>query len=80
LRDRSPEFEEEFQIHDLDNLATEWPLVVGLNFTPTNVREILHALPHVRGVVLTLAERTRRDGVRLHSYIDTLNTLQALRG
>jgi hypothetical protein len=80
LRDRSPEYEEEFQIADLDYLATEHPLVVGLNYTPDNVREILGALPHVRGLVLTLADRTRRGGVRFHSYLDTLNTLQALSG
>jgi hypothetical protein len=80
LRDRSPEYEDEFQIAVLDDLATELPLVVGLNFTPYNVREILEALSHVRGLVLTLADRARRDGVRFHSYPDALDTLQALRG
>jgi hypothetical protein len=80
LRDRSPEHEEEFQIDDLDDLASELPLVVGLNFTPHNVREILLALPHVRGLVLTLADSTRREGVRFHTYLDTLTTLQVLRG
>jgi hypothetical protein len=80
LRDRSPEYVDEFQIADLDDLATEYPLVVGLDFTPDNVREVLGALPHVRGLVLTLADRARRDGVRFHSYLDTLDTLRALQG
>ncbi|GAA2606033.1 carbon-nitrogen hydrolase family protein [Paractinoplanes durhamensis] len=80
LRDRAPEYDDEFQIADLDSLATERPLVVGLDFTAENVREILGALPHVRGLVLTLADHARRGGVRFHSYLDTLDTLQALRG
>jgi len=80
LRDRSPEFEDEFQIADLDGLAAEQPLVVGLDFTPGNVREIRDSLPHVRGLVLTLAERARRKGVRFHSYADTVAVLRALQG
>jgi hypothetical protein len=80
LRDRSPEFEEEFQIADLNDLATAHPLLVGLDFSPRNVREIVGALPHVRGLSFTLADRTRRDGVRFHSYPETLSTLRALRG
>jgi hypothetical protein len=79
LRDRAPEYEEEFQLLDLDDLATEHPLLVGLDYTPDNVREILGALPHVRGVVLTLADRARRGGVRFHSYRSALDTLRALR-
>ncbi len=45
LRDRAPEYEEEFQIADLNELGRERPLVVGLDFTPGNVREIVGALP-----------------------------------
>jgi len=80
LRDRSPEFEDEFQIADLDGLAAGQPLVVGLDFTPGNVREIREALPHVRGLVLTLAESARRGGARFHSYAGTVATLRALYG
>ncbi|MEU4238633.1 hypothetical protein [Actinoplanes sp. NPDC026619] len=80
LRDRAPEYEDEFQIADLDQLASEYPLVVGFDFTPGNVREILGALPRVRGLVLTLGDHARRGGVRFHSYLDTIDTLQVLRG
>ncbi|MCM4083520.1 hypothetical protein [Paractinoplanes hotanensis] len=80
LRDRAPEYEEEFQIADLDELAGRHPLLVGFDFTPGNVREIVGALPRVRGLVFTLAERAGRSGVHFHSYPQTLATLQALRG
>ncbi|GAA2598827.1 hypothetical protein GCM10010435_92840 [Winogradskya consettensis] len=78
LRDESPEFEEEFQIADLNELARTHPMVVGLDFTPGNVKEILAALPEVRGIALTLADKARRDGARWHRYGDVVRVLQAL--
>jgi hypothetical protein len=80
LRDRAPAYLEEFQIADLDDLATAHPMLVGLDFARNNVREIKNALPHVRGLVFTLAERARRTGVHHHSYLDALTTVQTLRG
>ncbi|AGZ43928.1 hypothetical protein AFR_28335 [Actinoplanes friuliensis DSM 7358] len=59
LRDESPEFAAEFQIADLDALGRERPLVVGLDFTTGNVREIIAALPWVRGIALTRGDAVR---------------------
>ncbi|WP_250002468.1 hypothetical protein [Actinoplanes sp. M2I2] len=80
LRDRAPEYEEEFQIADLNELAGRHPTIVGLDYTPGNVREIIDALPLVRGLVLTLAERANRSDVRFHSYAETLGVLRAMKG
>jgi hypothetical protein len=80
LRDRAPEYEDEFQIADLDDLAAAHPMLVGLDFNPDNIRAIVDTLPHVRGLVFTLAERARRGGVRYHSYLDTIAALRALQG
>ncbi|MEU8228339.1 hypothetical protein AB0C12_01920 [Actinoplanes sp. NPDC048967] len=79
LRDRAPEYEEEFQIADLDELGRERPIVVGLDFTPDNVREIVTALPSVRGIALTLAEQGRRSDARFHRYADAVRVLSAYR-
>jgi hypothetical protein len=78
LRDRAPEYEEEFQISDLNELGGERPLVVGLDTTPDNVREIVGALPGVRGLAFTLAEQGRRGDVRFHRYADVVRVLEAL--
>jgi hypothetical protein len=78
LRDKSPEYEAEFQIADLNELAAGHPLVVGFDFTADNVRDIVAALPGVRGIALTLAERARRTDARCHLYTDALRVLQAL--
>ena len=77
LRDRAPEFEQEFPIADLNDLARERPLVVGLDSTPGTVREILAALPEVRGIALTLAGQARRGDVRFHTFADALRVLRA---
>lgn len=78
LRDRAPEYDDEFQIGDLDELAGERPLLVGLDYTADNVREIIAALPRVRGLAFTLAGQARRGDARFHSYAGVLDTLRAL--
>ncbi|AGL18679.1 hypothetical protein [Actinoplanes sp. N902-109] len=78
LRDKSPEFEDEFQIADLNELAAGHPLLVGFDWTAGNVKDIVAALPEVRGMALTLAERARRPDARCHLYTDALRVLQAL--
>jgi hypothetical protein len=80
LRDRAPEYAEEFQIADLDELGRERPLVVGLDFTPGNVQEIVGALPGVRGIALTLAGQGRRGDVRFHRFADAVRVLEAVAG
>jgi hypothetical protein len=80
LRDRSPEYPAEFQIADLDALGREYPLVIGLDFTPDNLAEIIEALPAVRGIVFTLADRVRRDDTHRHAYPAAIATLQRLTG
>jgi hypothetical protein len=80
LRDRAPEYDEEFQIADLDELGRQRPLVVGLDFTPDNVTEIVAALPAVRGIALTLADGVRRDDVHVHTYPEALRIAQSVAG
>jgi hypothetical protein len=77
LRDKAPEFDEEFQVADLDALARERPMVVGLDFTPGNVAEIMAALPAVRGLALTLGGQARRGDVRFHPYAAALDVVRA---
>jgi hypothetical protein len=77
LRDRAPEYDEEFQIADLDELGRRRPLVVGLDLTPDNVAEIVAALPAVRGIALTLADGVRRDDVHVHSYDEALRVVRS---
>lgn len=77
LRDRAPEFDDEFQVEDLDGLGRERPLVVGLDFTAANVTEIMAALPGVRGIALTLGGQARRGDARFHSYGDALAVVRA---
>ncbi|GIF02019.1 hypothetical protein [Paractinoplanes rishiriensis] len=77
LRDRAPEFDDEFQIDDLNDLARKYPLLVGLDFTPANVGEIAAALPDVRGFVLTIADQARRGDARCHPYAAVLDVLRA---
>jgi hypothetical protein len=78
LRENSPEYPDEFQIADLEDLAAEYPVLVGLDFTPANIREIADAVPSARGLALTLAERATRGDARFHTYADAVRAIEAL--
>ncbi|BBH71839.1 hypothetical protein ACTI_85240 [Actinoplanes sp. OR16] len=78
LRDSSPEYEEEFQIEDLDELAQSRPVLTSLDVSPDNLDEILARLPHVRGLSMTLGEQPTRGDVRFHALPRILQVLEAL--
>ncbi|SCE66530.1 hypothetical protein GA0074695_0149 [Micromonospora viridifaciens] len=78
LRDESPEFEDEFQLDDLNELGRTHELVASLNFTPRNAPEIVAALPGVRGVALALADHATRQDLHFLRYDAALEVLRAL--
>ncbi|MEV6302198.1 hypothetical protein AB0M02_22470 [Actinoplanes sp. NPDC051861] len=77
LRDRSPEFEDEFQIDDLVDLARDRPITVGLDLTTQNLGEVAAALVTVQGFTVTLAERATRADARHRSYVEIVDILKA---
>lgn len=79
LRDESPEYEDEFQIEDLNQLGRTHALVASLNFTPQNVTEIVATLPGIRGIALTLADDATRVDLHFIRYEAALEVLRALR-
>jgi hypothetical protein len=79
LRDSSPEYPEEFQIADLDELARGRPLLANLDTTPDNILEILERLPSIHGLALVLGEHPTRGDVRHHSFPAAIALLNAVR-
>lgn len=77
LRDESPEYPEEFQIDDLNQLAATRPILATLDFTPENVAEVLGRLPAITGIALVLAEHASRTDLHFHSFSNTLEVLKA---
>ena len=78
LRDRSPEYPDEFQIGDLEELATTYPMLVGLDFTPDNIQEIVAGVPSARGLAITLADRATRGDARFHTYAEAVRAIEGL--
>jgi hypothetical protein len=75
LRDESPAYEDEFQVGDLDRLGGQHDLLATFDFSAGNVAEIVAALPAVRGIALTIADRPARDDVHWLTYAQVLAVL-----
>lgn len=61
ITEESPQYPEELQVEDIDDLARQAPLLVSADFTLDNVQDIENSIPHARGLSLTLG--TLADGV-----------------
>lgn len=79
LRDSSPEYDEELQIQDINGLADDHDLLIGLNFTAENLPQILAAMPGIAGIALTLGDRPNRDDVHHTDPATAFEVVNALR-
>ena len=59
-------------------MAAQYPMLVGLDFTPGNIREIAEAVPSTRGLAITLAERSTRGNARFHTYAEAVRAIDGL--
>ena len=56
IQEESPEYPEEIQIEDINQLAKQYPLLLCFNYTEDNITEILNTFSHSRGLSFVLAD------------------------
>jgi uncharacterized membrane-anchored protein len=47
LRTECPQYPEELQIDDINNLAEQYPLLVSLDFSTDNLLQIIKSMPNI---------------------------------
>jgi hypothetical protein len=80
FKNECPSYEDELQINDVNKIAFNYPLIISLDFSPTNIVEIISFLPNVNGLNFTLGSNPKRDDFHWLSYPDLLDTLKILNG
>ncbi len=75
----SPRYPDELQIADVEELARRHPILIALDFDPSNVLEVLDRIPSARGIALALADDpTRERAVHCHGLDQIRAILAAL--
>lgn len=57
----SPQYEDIVHIEDLNEIANEFPILISIDFKPSNIKKILESLPNIYGISFLLGENPTRD-------------------
>ncbi len=74
----SPNFPDELQLSDIENLGQKSPLLLSLDFNKSNVFEILKSFPSIKGINLIIAEKANREDIHFFSYQSVLDILRVI--
>jgi hypothetical protein len=77
LKNESPDYPEELQIEDINQLAEEHKLLISLDYSANNVLEVIHHLPNIEGISLILG-RSRIEDLHCFEYSKVLLILREI--
>jgi hypothetical protein len=78
LKEECPKYEECLQIKDIKDIASEFPLIISVDFQPDNVKNVIDCLSNIYGISFTLGENPTRDDFHWISYLDLITILNVL--
>lgn len=59
IQEESPEYPEEIQIEDINQLAEKWSLSIGFNYSESNIIEIYNTFSKAKGINFILADSSK---------------------
>lgn len=77
LKNESPEYPEELQIEDINQIAKQSNLLIALDYSPNNVLEVINYLPNVKGISMVLGNSLVED-FHCFDYFEILDILKKL--
>jgi hypothetical protein len=79
LSRRCPEYPEELQVSDINELASHYPILIGLNYSIENIREITYSMQNIRGITFRIGDEPERNDIHCISYNDVISILRFLK-
>jgi len=76
LKRDCPQYPEELQIDDINNLAQQYPLLITLDFSTDNLLQIIKSMPNIKGVSMILGDNPCRNDIHNFQYSEVLNILE----
>jgi hypothetical protein len=68
LSERTPEFPDDIQISEIEEIGSKVPIIITLDFSVDNVLEILNRMSTAKGICMTIAEGTTRNDIHYFDY------------
>lgn len=74
----SPQYKDQLQIADINELALKFPLLITLDFSVENIHQIIDQIPTVKGISMMITEEFERNDVHFFSYSSVIAILEEL--
>jgi hypothetical protein len=81
LKTECPNYDEELQIKDINEIALNFPVMISVDFNLENVLDVIESLPAIQGLFFTLGDEVIRDDfhwIRFPELLEILDALQHL--
>jgi len=79
LKKESIEYPDELQIDDINQIASQYPLLITLDFSSENITEIINNFPSIQGVNFKLGTGSTYNDTHEIDYAELINILQILK-
>jgi len=75
----SPQYPEELQIDDIEEIGKEFPLFIALDYNENNVLEIINRLPSIKGISMVLGKCTNICNIHCFEYASVIEVMGKLK-
>jgi hypothetical protein len=79
FKTQSPDFPDELQISDIQDIGEESPIIVSIDFNAGNLGEVIQELSSCKGVFFTLADSSQRDDLHYFGFEKVCEILTKLK-
>lgn len=75
----SPQYLEEIQIEDINLLGNQYPLLIVLDYTPDNVKDILIRMDSIKGITMEMGNNPTRNDFHYFECSEVVKILEELK-
>lgn len=79
LKNQCPQYPDELiQVKDINQLSLDFPLIITLDFSVDNIRDILLTFPKIKGISLRLGENPIRNDLHYTDFPNLISILNVV--
>ena len=78
LKFNCPNYEEDLQIDDINELAKVHPLLITLDYSRENINEIIKCFPYIKGITMTLGQNCLRNDIHCFNFHEVCDILSEI--
>jgi hypothetical protein len=74
-----PNYPDELQVTDVEELASEYPILIGLDYSVKNIEEIINSFSNIKGISFRIGEYLPKNCIHRIDYSELIKILILLK-